>query len=190
MSQPRESGPASPSTQEELAALRAALPTPEAVSSRLRRELGAFEQAMHAAAAHWHTRLPGRDWTPAQEIEHTILVNEGTGRVVRLLLSGKPLRDVAVAPGQLRDGRRVAPAGTEPGPDQPLDTLLARHAASRALLEEVQADPDPQRTFPHPFLGQIDALDWLRMAAGQTGHHRRTLQAGLDRLNAGEPATP
>jgi hypothetical protein len=178
-----------PSAQDRLAALRAAYPTPEAVTSGMQRELDAFEQTMRGAAAHWGTRMPGRDWTPAQEAEHTILVNEGTGKVVRLLLSGRPLRDTPQFPGQIRDGRWLAPPGTEPGPEQPLEALLARHAATCPLLAGVQAGPDPERTFPHPFLGNIDALDWLRMAAGQTGHHRRTLQAGLDRLDAGERAT-
>lgn len=183
-----QASPAQASAQEQLAALHAAFPTPEAVASGLRRELGAFEQTMRGAEVHWHARMPGRDWTPAQEVEHTILVNEGTAKVVRLLLSGKPLRETPQQPGQLRGGRRLAPAGTEPGPPQPLDVLLARHAATRAVLDGFQAQPDPARTFPHPFMGRIDALDWLRMAAGQTGHHRRTLQAGLDRLNAGEQA--
>lgn len=177
-----------PGVQDELAALRAAYPTPEAAGRGLRRELEAFEATMRRAAAHWNEVQPGRTWTPAQEAEHTIRVNEGVGRLVRLLLSDKPLRETPHQPGRLENGRRVAPPGTEPGLGEALDTLLARHAATLAPLAEVRAEPNPERTWPHPFLGPIDALDWLRMAAWQTGHHRRTLEAGLARLDAGERA--
>lgn len=175
-----------PGIQDELAALRAAYPTPEATAQGMRRELEAFEATLRRAAAHWGEPMPGRTWTPAQEAEHTILVNEGVGRLVRLLLSGKPLREVPHQPGRVEKGRRVAPPGTEPGPGEGLEELLARHAATFPLLAGVRAEPDPERTWPHAFLGRLDALDWLRMAAWQTGHHRRTLGAGLDRLEAGE----
>lgn len=171
-----------------VAALRAAYPDPDALPREMRRELEALAEVMRAAEPHWHTRMPGRTWTPAQEAEHTILVNEGSGRVVRLLLSGRAVRPAPQDPGRTENGRRLAPQGTLPGDEgQPLGALLARHAASAALLE-VQAAPDPERTFYHAFLGPLDALDWLRMAAWQTRHHRQTLQAGLNRLNAGERA--
>ncbi|WP_102128159.1 DinB family protein [Deinococcus planocerae] len=174
-----------PGLDEQIAALRAALPTPEAVAAELDRELTAFAESLRAAEPHWHAPMPGRTWTPAQEAEHTILVNEGTARVVRLLLSDKPLRETPGQEGRTENGRRLAPQGTEPGPGEDLATLLARNEATRPLLAGVRAGPNPARTFHHPFLGPIDALDWLRMAAAQTRHHRTTLRAGLDRLSAG-----
>lgn len=169
------------SVEEQLASLSAVYPTPEALITGMRQELTAFEATMRGAAPYWNTRMPGRDWTPAQEADHTIIINEGTGRLVRLLLSDKPLREPPQEPGVTEGGRRLAPASTLPGPDQPLETLLARHAATYALLE-VHAEPDPERTFYHPFMGKIGALDWLRMAAYQTRHHRLSLQAGVDQL--------
>ncbi|GAA5512161.1 hypothetical protein Dcar01_00875 [Deinococcus carri] len=178
-----------PSPQEQVAALRTAFPTSEVLAQRLEQELDAFEQTLRAALPHWDTRMPDRTWSPAQEAEHTILVNEGTGRIVRLLLSEKPLRPTPQEPGRTtEDGRRLAPAGLEPGPEQPLEALLARHAATRALLEQVRAEANPGRTFFHPFMGMLDAQDWLRMTTWHTGSHRRSLQRGLERLNAGEPA--
>ena len=173
------------SIQDQLAALRSAYPGAAALLGSMRHELGAFGDVMRSAVPHWNTRLPGRDWTPAQEADHTILVNEAGGKVVRLLLSGKPLREVARQPGQTRGGKRVAPPFLEPGPEQSLEALLERHAATRTLLE-VHAEPDATRTLYHPFMDDLDALDWLRMAAYQTRHHRLSMQAGLDRLNAGQ----
>ena len=173
------------SVQDQLSALHAAYPTPETLLGSMRQELGAFADVMRAAVPHWSTRLPGRDWTPAQEADHTILVNEAGGKVVKLLLSGKPLREVVRQPGQMQGGKRVAPPFLEPGPEQPLEALLERNEATRTLLE-VHAEPDAARTFYHPFMDDIDALGWLRMAAYQTWHHRLSIQAGLDRLNAGQ----
>ena len=169
------------SVEEQLTDLKAVYPTPEALIEGMRQELGAFEATIRGAAPFWNTRMPGRDWTPAQEADHTIMINEGTGRLVRLLLSEKPLRDVPEEPGVTEGGRRLAPPGTEPGPDQPMEAVLARHAATRDLLE-VYAEPRPERAFYHPFMGKIGALDWLRMAAYQTRHHRLSMQAGVDRL--------
>ncbi|WP_407572338.1 DinB family protein [Deinococcus altitudinis] len=169
------------SVEEQLADLKAVYPTPEALIEGMRQELGAFEATVRGAAPYWNTRMPGRDWTPAQEADHTIMINEGTGRLVRLLLSDKPLRDAPEEPGVTEGGRRLAPANTLPGPDQPMESVLARHAATRSLLE-VHAEPGAARTFYHPFMGKIGALDWLRMAAYQTRHHRLSMQAGLDRL--------
>ena len=177
-----------PSLESELAAMRAAAPNAEVLAAQMDQELTAFEEVMRRAQPHWQTRMPGRDWTPAQEADHTIRVNEGSGRLVRLLLSDKPMRPLPRQEGEVRNGRRVAPANTEPGPEQPLDALIERHTATRVLLTDVRAKADPERTAHHPFLGDLDALDWLRMAAYQTRHHRQTLQAGLDRLDAGERA--
>lgn len=164
-----------------MAALRAAYPTPDDLTSRMRRELDAFEAVLHAAVPHWTAVQPGRAWTPAQELEHTIVINEGTGRLVRLLLSGKDIRQPPQVPGEYREGRRQAPPSTIPAGDQTPDALLARHAATRDLLT-VHADPDPQRTYYHPFMGPLDALDWLRMAAYQTRHHRQAIERGLAAL--------
>ncbi|WP_034387643.1 DinB family protein [Deinococcus sp. YIM 77859] len=171
-----------PSSEEQLALLRATYPTPEGLSAQLEREFAALAQTMRAAAPHWHTPMPGRTWSPAQEAEHTILVNEGTGRVVRLLLSERPLRPVPLEPGRTAQGKRLAPPGTEPGPGEALETLLERHAAAGPLLSGARAAPNPERTFPHPFLGELDALDWLRMAAWHTRHHRQAIERGLAAL--------
>lgn len=171
-----------PGAQEQMAALRSAYPTPEFVAERLREELGELDATIRAARAHWHTPLPGRAWTPAQEAEHAVLVNEGSGKLARLLLSDKPIRQPPEVYGVLRDGRRVAPPGTEPAGDRTPDDLLARSAATRELLTVV-APANPQRTYFHPYMGQIDALDWLRMAAYHTRHHRKAMERGLAALS-------
>ncbi|WP_309570747.1 DinB family protein [Deinococcus sp.] len=170
-----------PSEQEQMAALRAAYPTPDDLITRMHRELDAMDAVIRAASPHWQAVQPGREWTPAQEVEHTIVINEGTGKLARLLLSDKDIRQPPEVPGEYQGGRRQAPASTIPAGDQTPEALLARNAATRDLLT-VHAPANPGRTYYHPFMGQLDALDWLRMAAYQTRHHRLAVERGLKAL--------
>ncbi|WP_293914062.1 DinB family protein [Deinococcus sp.] len=172
--------------------LRAFGAAPAEVAERLERELAAFSETARRAQPDWHRPLPERTWTPAQESEHVLLVAESTVKIVRLLLSDSSLRETPrVLIGTDEQGRRQAPAGTEPGPDQPWNALAGRYSALTPALRglalsvpEPLAPLEPARMFWHPALGDLDALDWLRTAAFHTRHHRHSLQAGLDALKA------
>lgn len=151
------------------------------LARRLEQELHAFEEAAHDAGQSWSELLVGRDWTFAQECEHVVLVNEASAKIARLLLSDKPLRPAPPMAGEVIDGRRQAPAGSLPGPGLPWSELGPRHEASRhSLLSAVRGGPErSERTFPHPFLGPLSALDWVRMACAHTRHHRRQIESSL-----------
>lgn len=172
------------SNAEQLAAvagLQSGYPTPEITAQRLQEELTALSAAIRAAGAHWQTLLPEREWTPAQEAEHAILVAEGTGKVVRLLTSDKPIQRGPEVPITYRNGKRLAPEGTIPeGTFAPEDLLARLDALSPRLNVLVQ--PNAERTFFHPAMGHLDALTWLRMAAWHTRHHRKAIERGLAAL--------
>ena len=162
---------------------------PADVAERLERELTAYEAMARRAQPDWHRPLPERTWTPAQESEHVLLVAESTAKIVRLLLSGVPLREMLKVPISTDEqGRRQAPSGTEPGPDQPWEALADRYAAVLPALQgqalSIQGEQPAAQTFFHPALGDLGALDWLRTAAFHTRHHRHSLKAGLDGLEA------
>lgn len=175
-----------------LAWLRAFGKTPAEVAERLEREYTQFTATVARAQPYWHTLLPERTWTPAQEAEHVILVSEGSAKVAALLLSDKPLRAV---PQQVIEpdaqGRRLAPPGTVPGEGQPWSELEVRHAASLTALQGAafRAQDGSERRFWHGAMGELTALDWLRMAAYHVRHHRKLLDAGLSTLEAGTPGT-
>ena len=138
------------------------------MAERLEREYSQFAASVARAQPYWHTLLPDRTWTPAQEAEHTILVSEGSAKVAALLLSDKPLRPTPhehVASDA--QGRRVAPPGTVPGEGQTWSELEARHAASLIALQSAarRAQDGSERKFWHGAMGELTALDWLRMAA-------------------------
>ncbi len=170
-----------PADAEQLAALRDEFPSPEIVAQHMCSELDRLEQTIRRAAPHWRTMLPGRAWTPAQELEHTMGVNEGTARVVRLLASERPIPEVLETEGRWQAGKRLAPAGTEPGGQQSAEDLLAKLSRIREhLTTPVQAAAG--RTFRHPFMGPIDALDWLRVGVWHMRGHRQATEAGLEQL--------
>ena len=76
-------------------------------------------------------------------------------------------------------GRRVSPERLEPGSGLAWADLAGRWQAACERLNAVSArlqDADLSRRYAHPFLGEIDAHDWLRMATFHTRHHRKQLE--------------
>lgn len=176
-----------PGPQEQMASLRTFYASPEKLVSQLREELDALAGTIWAATAQWQAVMPEREWTPAQEAEHALMVAEGTGKVVRLLRSEKPLQAQPEVPVEVIGGKRKAPPGTVPTGEFTPEQLLARLEAVRPGLNVV-AEANPARTFYHPAMGHLDALDWLRMAAWHTRHHRQAIQRGLKALSANDAA--
>lgn len=166
--------------------------TPAQVAERLALEQRNFEDAAVRAQPHWHAPLPQRTWTPAQEAEHVILVAESSAKIAALLLSDKPLRNMPQTPIVTdAQGRRQAPAGTVPGQGQPWEALSKRATAVGETLQAAALNaPDDaatgaaDRKFWHQAMGELTALDWLRMTAFHTRHHRKKLEAGLKQLEA------
>lgn len=130
------------------------------------------------------------EWSGAETIEHIARVEESVARMVawvRNIAQGKPTRTVVVQPGEWRDnGRAVAPDRVAPRGQMSRDELIAMLWQSRQhLLTEVQESGallhDPA-SFTHPFLGELNGLGWLQMAAYHEPHHlpqlRNTLGQG------------
>ncbi|WP_407539457.1 DinB family protein [Deinococcus radiomollis] len=155
--------------------------TPAQIQAELHKAFGRFEAAIPDHQGHWLTSPAEGRWSPAQVTEHVLLVNENVARIVALLLSDTPLRAGPAVPGQTLDGKRLAPAGLEPGEGLPWDALEPRWQASRAVLDGVAArleGADLTRRYFHPFLGEIDAHDWTRMVTFHLRHHCRQLAEG------------
>ncbi|MFC4426311.1 DinB family protein [Deinococcus navajonensis] len=153
--------------------------TPAEVRERLSNELDRFEAQLRTRQADWTRVQPERDWSPAQEAEHVLLINEGITRLLALLLSSRELRAAPQTPGVMKEGRRQAPPHTLPSAQglawAEMDGRWAEH---RTRLEEAasQVRATPGRTMWHPFYGELDALDWLRMIVGHLYSHRRLLE--------------
>lgn len=153
--------------------------TPAEVQATLRAELDAFEAELRTREADWMATQPGREWSPAQEVEHVIKINAGITRLLGLLLSERELRPMPQTPGVLKDGKRQAPDHSLPG-DTGLNWNSWQEVWSehRAALEAVAADvrETPGRTAWHPYFGELDALNWVRMVAAHLHSHRELLE--------------
>lgn len=153
--------------------------TPAEVGERLKRELDLFWQHVQTRQSDWRQVQPGREWSPAQEVEHVLLINSGVTGILRLLLSDRPLRAAPQERGVLKDGKRQAPASSLPSEQGVAwEDVEAQWQRSRAAAEEVSAQvrATPDRTFWHPFFGELDALDWQRMMASHVMSHRLLLE--------------
>ncbi len=153
--------------------------TPEQISAELHKALERFQVALPECQGHWLiSPAPGR-WSPAQVTEHVLLVNEAVAEIAAQLLSQTPRLPPPSGPGQVIGGRRVSPERLEPGPGLAWADLAGRWQAACERLNAVSArlpEADLSRRYAHPFLGEIDAHDWLRMATFHTRHHRRQLE--------------
>lgn len=153
--------------------------TPDEVRTRLNCALDDLETHLRTRQADWSEMQPGRAWTPAQEAEHVLLINDSVTKLTALLLSHAPLRDAPKPRGVLKGGKRQAPAFSQPGAaGLAFEDLDTRWAQGRAALTAVagQVRETPGRTFWHPFYGELDALNWLRMLAGHAASHHALLE--------------
>lgn len=159
--------------------LRAYGETPEEVRLTLRRELDALERHLHTRQGDWTRTQPGREWSPAQEIEHVLSIGTAGSRAAKLLLSDRELKAFPQVAGTLKHGKRQAPEFSLPS-EQGLAWELWEQAwaAHRQQLEGLAANvrATPGRTFWHPYLGELDALDWLRSLVGHLRGHRELLE--------------
>lgn len=161
------------------ALLRAFGETPDDVSRNLTTELDALSAHLKTREGDWARVQPGREWSPAQDIEHIIAVGKGGGMAAKLLLSGKELRAFPQVSGELRDGKRQAPDFTLPSASGlPWSEWEGAWAEHREFLTGLAAHlrATPGRTLWHPYFGELDALDWLRSLVGHVRGHRELLE--------------
>lgn len=161
------------------APLKALGRTPDEVRARLKAELDSFETHLRTRQHDWAAVQPGREWSPAQEAEHVLLINQSIAPLFKLLTSDKELRPMPQVRGTLKDGKRQAPPMSQPSAAglawEDLDTRWAEHRAQLTAAAELVRET-PGRTYWHPFYGELDALDWLRMVTGHLYSHRRLLE--------------
>lgn len=152
--------------------------TLQEVQANIRQEAEAFGAHLRTRQADWQQVQAGREWSPAQEAEHVMAIGDAASGAIRLLLSDKPLRAMPQISGKLVDGKRQAPEFSLPTTGLPWDELdqrwTAHQTALLALADEIRATPG--RTFWHPFLGELDALDWMRSLVGHLRGHRQLLE--------------
>ncbi len=150
---------------------------------------GTFELASRFSGSEfaWH---PAGEWSAADILEHLILSEIGTSKVIRKMLKEGagtfppyPADDSAIAarrfpppPGPVRGPESVQPTGPPRAKAEVLAALRdcrARTLESLAML----AGADPRAaSFPHPLLGPINLYEWPALTVAS---HERDHQAQL-----------
>lgn len=162
-------------------------------NDRVRTEL---KQAVAGLTDEQAAALPEDEkWTVAQILEHISIVGDGMGRVCKKLLQKAEAEGLqAQGNANLSDGfiqkgsdfaaakvdapERVRPTGTVSIADSlaKLDDNHSRLAELRPLFESVDTQT---YKFPHPFLGEMSAAEWLTMIGEHEARHLEQIKRRL-----------
>jgi uncharacterized damage-inducible protein DinB len=130
-------------------------------------------------------------WTIAEIVEHVSIVNDGF-----LRLTHKLLKEAESAPMPPRDdlnlghtsldengqqqGPFQAPERVRPRGDARIEDSLAKMRASLDGLSEIRSRLEAidlsEQKFPHPFLGAINAYQWMVLQGEHEDRHRGQIE--------------
>ncbi|HEY2867140.1 MAG TPA: DinB family protein [Pyrinomonadaceae bacterium] len=140
----------------------------------------------------------GEKWTIAQLVEHIATVDEGASKICNKLLSqardaempaSGPVavsnefqtRSADLGQRKVEATERVRPTG-----NFSIAESLARMDQNRLKLREIQplfeTYDGNEAKFPHPFLGEMSAIEWLIMKGGHEARHTRQIEKILKKL--------
>lgn len=144
------------------------------------------------------TSLPeGEKWTIAQIVEHISMVSGGIHRICAKLLSK------AEAAGNLSDGtidlsvlaaksadslerKLEAPEFVHPTGEKSvansLETLNEIRSGLLGLQPLFEKYDGNSARFPHPYFGDLSALEWLALAGGHESRHTRQIRNILTKI--------
>lgn len=161
-------------------------------NAAVREELRAF---LGSIASEDEFRVPeGETWSAAHILEHLSLTEEGMGKICSLLLRGAARKDGAEPElsekfvNSVTDFQSVkvkTPPTGEPTGTIAIAESLEKMDANRAKLNEkrhrfVENDPSAA-TFPHPYLGDMTALEWLALIGYHEKRHLEQMKRVLGR---------
>lgn len=138
----------------------------------------------------------GEKWTIAHIIEHIAIVQDGMTRISAKLLNE------AKAAGKQSDGaaqisenfakkaaeaqqlKFEAPERVHPTGNQTIAESLNKMEETRGKLEELrplfESVESSDFKFPHPFMGDLTATEWLALVGGHEARHLRQIEKMLE----------
>lgn len=145
------------------------------------------------------TAVPADEtWSAQMIVEHLWMVEFGVSRICAKLL------EAAKADGRPGDGRLSlsadfgersktvadvkiqAPERVQPTGNVTIGEALEKMTASRAQINGLRADLEQwdssQHRFPHPFFGEITAVEWLVMLGGHEARHTKQIERILAKI--------
>jgi hypothetical protein len=145
------------------------------------------------------TALPdGEKWTIAQIVEHISLVEDGIGRICSKLLSKAQAEErssegsISLSAafiekgGELARTKVQAPEVVQPTGERSIAESLAKLEENRRKLRLIQPLFESHNAtdykFPHPYFGEISAVEWLTLVGGHEMRHIKQIERLLDRI--------
>lgn len=140
----------------------------------------------------------GETWTLAEFVEHIAIVADGMAKISGKLLArakeaGKTSdgaanisEDFAQKAAQMRDMKFEAPDRVRPTGTKSIAESLEKLRASQQELENLrplfeQFDGSDFK-FPHPFMGDLSATEWLALVGGHEARHLRQIENVIERM--------
>ena len=144
-------------------------------------------------------KLPdGEKWTMAHLIEHIAIVQDGMMKISAKLLNeaksadGKSSGEAVITDNfkqkaaaaqqvKLQAPERVAPTGKLTVTEALAKMEETRHSLEdlRPLFETVECS---DVKFPHPFMGDLNAHEWLTLIGGHEARHQKQIASLLEKL--------
>jgi hypothetical protein len=165
-----------------------------AANDRVREEL---KETIAGLTDEQASLLPeGEKWTIAQILEHISIVGDGMGRVCNKLLrkaesaGTRSQEGVRLSEGFIKGSSELAAAKIEapetvrPTGEVPVEQSLAKLDDNHSRLEELRplfesVDSETYK-FPHPFLGDMSAAEWLTMIGEHEARHLNQIKKRLE----------
>jgi len=143
-------------------------------------------------------RPDGEEWSIAEIVEHVSIVDAGIARICAKLLDGAKAAGKAsdgslaitekfrkgaarIANEKLQAPDRVRPTG-EVSIASALATMDATATGVEGLREDFAKVDLSATTFPHPYLGDMTAAEWLVMYGGHQARHAAQIERILEKI--------
>lgn len=144
-----------------------------------------------------HAVPDGEKWPIAHIVEHVAIVEEGMSKICNKLLreaesagaranSAPQLSESFVSRASDTNVKLEAPDRVRPSGQKPVAESLARMEGNRKKLEEIrpmfEAWDSENFKFPHPFFGDMSAVDWLSLIGGHEERHLKQIEKLRDKI--------
>ncbi len=140
----------------------------------------------------------GEKWTIAHIVEHIAIVKDGMSKISAKLLAqaqsaGKQAdgkanltENFAKKAAEARELKFEAPDRVRPTGKLTINESLAKMEESNQTIEKLRPLFETVECsdfkFPHPFMGELSATEWLALVGGHAGRHLRQIENLLGKL--------
>jgi hypothetical protein len=169
-----------------------------AANDKIREKLKETVSDLTNEKANFQPEENGGQWTVANIVEHIAIVQEGMTRISAKLLSEAGKRGIKTDGRarmsetflqktlEIKDIKLEAPERARPSGRLSITESLAKMEETRRQLEDLrplfESVECSDFKFPHPFMGELTAHEWLALIGGHEFRHIRQIENILSRI--------